>query len=203
MEAGTMPAINLNTNLKKRYGLNFKWESRQFIKEENKSWDELGYRYKLSDLSLMFSKNVGLNNALAAGYLLRIEQGNIIHRATQQYTVVDRFNLYRLAHRFRTDQTFGKTEDFEFRLRYRLTLEFALNGTHVDPKEFYLKLNNEYLNAFQSDFYDLEIRLVPQLGHAFTDENKIEFGFDYRIDSFLDSAPTHVIWLNFNWYLKI
>ncbi len=108
----------------------------------------------------------------------------------------------RLAHRFAADQTFGGGDPTEWRLRYRLGTELPLNGQEADPKELYLKINNEYLGSWQGNDSDLEIRLVPVLGYLFTDKNKLEFGLDYRIDSFLANEARQRFWGVLAWYYK-
>ena len=42
-------------------------------------------------------------------------------------------------------QTFEDGEKPVFRTRYRFGSEFSLDGQEVDPKEWYLKINNEYI----------------------------------------------------------
>lgn len=203
-QIGTLPAINVNKGLEKDWSLNFKWESRQSkVKGDLSDGADVNFKYVLSDFSLILSKKVGLNNSLAGGYLIRIRDNKVIHRSIQQFTLVKGYNSFRLAHRFSADQTLNSKDQNEYRLRYRITLEFPLNGEAVDPKEFYLKINNEYLNSFQGKTYDLELRLVPLLGYEFTDNNKLEFGLDYRINSFLNNASNNNLWITLNWFLKI
>ncbi|MBX2827536.1 MAG: hypothetical protein KTR22_05205, partial [Flavobacteriaceae bacterium] len=76
-----------------------------------------------------------------------------------------------------------------------------LNGQSVDPKEFYFKFNHEYLNAWEQNDYDLEIRAVPHLGYKVSKSNKLEFGLDYRLNSFLNTSPSHRFWTVINWYI--
>ncbi|QNF33780.1 DUF2490 domain-containing protein [Adhaeribacter swui] len=199
-----MPAININKGLKKDWSLNFKWESRQAkLPDDLENGEGSRFKYVLSDFSLTLSKKVGLNNSLAAGYLMRIEDNRFIQRATQQFTIVKGYSFFRLAHRFTTDQTFDPESPTEYRIRYRITPEFPLSGQSIDPKEFYFKFNNEYLNSFQGKSYDLELRFIPLLGYEFTDTSKLEFGLDYRVNSFLNNATNQHYWINLSWYLKI
>lgn len=167
------------------------------------SESETDFNYILSDMSLITSKKVGLSNSLAGGYLLRLRGDKVIHRAIQQFTLVKKYSNFRLSHRFSTDQTFEPEEPAELRLRYRITAELPFEGATVDRGEFYVKINNEYLNSFQGKAYDLEIRAVPLLGFVFTDNNKIEFGIDYRADSFLNKQLSSNIWLNINWFVTL
>ncbi len=201
---GLLPSININTDLSQKWNLNFKTESRQLLKSGTFNEDRnSGYEYILTDYTTIVSRTVGLNNAITAGYLFRVEGDEIIHRSIQQFIITRRFPKYRLAHRFSTDQTFTQSESPVFRLRYRITVELPLNGDAVDQKEFYLKINNEYLNEWQSSGYDLEARLVPLLGYVFTDNNKLEAGVDYRINSFIKGASDNTFWFSANWFIKI
>jgi len=65
-----------------KYSLNFKLESRQLLtKGAFGEGPNEAYDYVLTDVSLLASRKVGLNNKMAAGYLVRIRDGAVIHRA--------------------------------------------------------------------------------------------------------------------------
>lgn len=201
---GILPSLNLNNKFQKGWSLNSKIESRQLMKSgEFGGKSNTEYKYVLTDFSFITAKKVGLNSRITGGYLFRLRDTKIFHRVIQQFTIVQKTNGSRLAHRFSSDQTFSNEEKPEFRLRYRLTSEIALNGESVDPKEFYIKLNNEYLNSWQGMDYDLEIRLSPLLGYDIKDNNKIELGLDYRVNSFLNNNTRHSFWLSLNWFFEI
>lgn len=201
---GALPSLNLNKKLKNDWSLNTKLESRQlFQRGEINGTTDKEYNYVLTDLSLIAAKKVGLNSRIAGGYLIRFEEGEIFHRLIQQYVIVQKLSGLRLAHRIMSDQTFSKIEKPEIRFRYRITSEIPLNGESVDPGEFYLKLNNEYINSFQAKEYDLEIRLIPLLGYDITDNFKIESGLDYRVNSFLNNSTRHSYWMTFNLFIEI
>ncbi len=203
-QVGLLPSINLNSKLKKNWSLNSKLESRQLLRRG--LWNDSvleNYNYVLTDLSLVTAKKVGLNGKIAGGYLIRLENGEVIHRIIQQYTTVQSKSGYRLAHRFLADQTISSIERPTFRLRYRLTAEIPLNGESVDMKEFYVKLNNEYVNSVQANVYDLEIRLIPLLGYGINDHHKIELGLDYRVNSLFNNNPRQSFWTTVNWYIEM
>jgi hypothetical protein len=201
--AGVLPALNLRKSLSKGFSVNFKAESRQGLLKgiygEEQYWE---YDYVLTDLSLAASKKIGLNSSIAAGYLIRLRENLTVHRLMQQFTVVQRFRNFRAAHRFAADESFASGLSMELRLRYRFTAEIPFSGQAVDAREFYLKINNEYLNAFYEDEYGLEIRLSPLFGYVFTDNNKLEFGPDYRISSIFENASVSTFWLSISWYLR-
>ncbi len=194
---GLLPALNINKKLSKAYRLNLKSESRQSLYQD----DEFNLQYDLVDFSLMASRKIDLNQSLATGYLIRFRENVVAHRSIQQWVIVQNLDGLRLGHRLSSDQTFQDDQDTEYRFRYRLSSQISLNGQSVDTKEFYLKINNEYLNAFQGEDYDLEIRLVAALGYEFNDNNKLEFGLDNRWDSFIDGELRNRSWLSLVWYI--
>jgi hypothetical protein len=200
---GTLPAINLNQGLAKGWSCNFKWESRQWLdRNDIPAAENPGFDYLLSDFSLLGAKKVGLNNGIAGGYLLRLREGKATHRAIQQFTVVRRYRWFRMGYRLAADQTFAPDESLEWRLRFRMTAEFPLSGESLDPREFYLKVNNEYLNGWQGGDHGLELRLVPLLGYYFTDNRKVEFGLDYRLSSLTGAPRRHTVWIALTGYFK-
>jgi hypothetical protein len=195
---GLLPSVNINKKLQRDWSLNFKAESRQALFH-----DGFAYDYLLTDLSLAAATKTGINTTVAAGYLIRIDGEDVRHRAFQQLSIVRRYTFFRLSHRFSSDQTYQKDGDAEYRLRYRLSSEIPLGGLSVDPSEFFIKLNNEYLNSLTGVEYDLEIRTAAFLGYAITPSNKLELGLDYRIDSFLDGLPRNRFWVSVNFYQSL
>jgi hypothetical protein len=204
-QAGLLPAFNLNKKLPKQWSANLKIESRQSLAEGIfGANDQAEYEYLLTDFTLIAAKKVGLKHTLAGGYTLRWQGDEFVHRSIQQFFFIQNFPDFRLAHRLSTDQTFSPTDPVAFRLRYRAAMEVALAGQSVDPREFYLKINHEYLGLLQDQNFDLEVRLVPFLGYKFTDRNKLEVGLDYRVDSFIGGNGSRSrFWASVNWFLVI
>lgn len=199
---GTIPSLNLRKSFSNDWKLNFQLASRQQF-SKNQSNVKMGYDYLLTDISMIAAKKTGLNNAFASGYLVRLENGDASHRFIEQFSIVSRYNGFRLSHRFRADLTLNRTKSPETRLRYRITPEIPLSGLAVDENEFYTKISNEYVISFQSNEQDLEIRLVPSLGYRFDKSNRLEVGLDSRIDSFLNNNTRKRFWLVFNWYATL
>lgn len=192
---GTLPSVNANIDLENDWKANLKWESRQIL-------DDGSFSYNLSDFSLLLARKIGLNNSLAGGYLIRIHPEFTAHRSIQQFTIVQTLPSIRLAHRLASDQTFRSGRAPQWRLRYRIATELPLNGQEVDSQEAYFKINHEYLHIFRGGSYDLEVRLVPTLGYAFTDNNKLEAGWNVRTGGFLSGTPNHTVWFGVSWYRK-
>lgn len=203
-QMGGLPSLNFNKKLKNDWSLNSKIESRLLFQRGEINGDvDKNFNYVLTDFSLIGAKKIGLNSRIAVGYLIRFEEGVLNHRFIQQYVIVQKLSGFRLAHRFLSDQTFSASEEPEFRLRYRLTSELPLNGESVDPGEYYLKINNEYINSLQAMEYDLEIRLIPLIGYDISERFKIETGLDYRVNSFLTNNTRHSYWMTLNFFIEI
>ncbi len=201
---GFLPNFNLNKGLPRHFALNLKAESRQVISTGEFSKEpNIKYEYTLTDFSIMLSKKIGLSNVIAGGYLIRLEGSEVSHRTIQQLSVISKLQSVRLGHRFVADETFSSQEAFELRLRYRIAAEFPLNGTQINPGESYFKLNSEFLNSFQENNYDIEWRCSPLFGYVFSDNNKLEYGLDYRLGSLLQTGSESDFWFTVNWYVKL
>lgn len=197
-ELGLLPRFNINKKLEKDWSVNLQIESRNEVID-----DGLAYDYVLTDASLLVAKKVTLHSTLAGGYLMRREDGQMIHRAIQQVAVIQNIPSVTLAHRFSTDQTFESEERNQVRLRYRLSTQVPLNGQTLDPKEFFLKLSGEVLNEWQGSEYGLEMRAVAFLGYAFQAGSKLELGLDYRLDGVIANEARNRMWIGVNYYLSI
>jgi len=89
------------------------------------------------------------------------------------------------------------------RLMYRFFAEIPLSGHTLDPNEFYLKTGTEYLNSFEEEEYDLEIRITGFTGYTISQKSKLELGLDYRTDSFIDNNIRNRFWLAISFYQSI
>ena len=202
--SGTLIQLNVNFSLPKNLKLNTKLESRQIFSEKETDKMRSGQvRNERTDFHVILTKKLSADNSIGGGYLVRLQDGDFVHRLIQQFNHVRKLEVVSLAHRVVLDETFSKDEPVELRLRYRLSAEKALNGRSVDPREFYLKLNNEYLGIFGSGSPDLEIRASAALGYDVSDTNKIEFGLEYRVNEFYTAAKAQQFWVTIAWYLSV
>ncbi|GAB4029331.1 DUF2490 domain-containing protein [Spirosoma jeollabukense] len=202
--AGTLPQVNVNFSLPNKVKLNTKLESRQlFTERKPNEADQNRFRYERTDLALVLTKKVSLNSTLGGGYLIRLEDHQFVHRLIQQANLVNDLALITVAHRVVVDETFRQTEPLEVRVRYRLSLEKALNGREIDANEMYVKFNNEYLGIWASNRTDLEIRGSLALGYNAVNDTKIELGFEYRVNEFDQPRQAHQYWATISWFITI
>lgn len=203
-EIRVMPVINLNKDFPKDWSVNIKAESSLVLFISTSAMPlTASYEYKKTELSIIGARKIGIHSSIAGGYLIGVTGEQVSNRFIQQFSLVNRLPGMKMAHRFSSDQTFARAEEPEIRFRYRLTSEIPLQGQILDVKELFLKAGNEYLNMFQAGTYDLEIRLATFVGYYLSPSNKIEFGIDYRIDSFINSPPRNRLWLGLNFYQGI
>ncbi|MHA7057661.1 DUF2490 domain-containing protein [Aquimarina sp. M1] len=200
--SGLLPKIVLSNKLSNNIKLINSIESRQQLWNVEPGYD-FSYEYLLTDLTTILSYKLSSDKVFNVGYLLRVKKDELIHRSIFQYSIARQLEAVRAAHRFVTDQTFSTVESTEFRLRYRFTIELPFNGYRVDPGEFYLKFNNEYVGSYQSTNTNLEIRIIPFIGYEFTKKNKIEIGPDYRISQLFGPETKNRLWLSINNYHAI
>lgn len=201
VELGVLPSFNHKASINKYYDLNMSFEARYFIyqKTEGEKAD-VSIDYSLNDFTSLLARQITLNSTLVGGFLIRLRSNTANFRFIQQYIIESKWNQILVSHRIATDQTFSPNEATELRARYRLSTELPLNGIEADPKEFYIKLRGEILHILEGSQYDLELRFSPYLGYTFPNKNKLELGFDNRIDSFIPADLEFTSWTQINWY---
>ena len=201
---GGLPQLNINRILSEKWRLNLKIESRnKFYELENNFENSRQFQNINTDYSIIFSKRIGLSNSFAGGLLFRSGEKFFKRRYIQQLTLVDQHPFYRIAQRFLIDQTIKINTPVEIRFRYRITVEFPINGRSVDNDEWYLKLNNEFLNYYENKKYNLDFRSSPLLGFKFSEQSKLEFGLDFRNESLLYQISKHQFWICLNWFIVL
>jgi hypothetical protein len=204
-ESGNISQIGINKSLSKDWKLNFSIESRQIFFDGvlGESFNE-NYQYNRTEFSVLGARKMAVNQNISAGYLIRFQETSIIHRFLQQYTIVNKFNNFKLAHRFSLNQTKKENIAWEHRFRYRIGLEKPFSGQAVDAKEFYGKLSNEYLLEVQDyNVSDFEIRALAAVGYSLNKTHKIETGLDYRISNLPNSNKSHEFWLFLAWFVSL
>ncbi|MEO6000593.1 MAG: DUF2490 domain-containing protein [Chitinophagaceae bacterium] len=197
-----MPQISTNFRIGESWKINSKFENRFILYQYPFEGTVRRAAYERSDLEFVVTRSIGPLKNLGAGYLVRRidKDGSFLHRSIQQYSLSQEFTSLLLSHRFRTDQTFEKNEAVQFRLRYRISIEKPLNGLQVDPDEFYLKVNNEYLGILKSGKGNMEIRLLASVGYNLSESNQIEAGLDYRVENIIGRGKKNLLLITVGWY---
>ena len=204
-ELGWMPGGAISFGISEHWKITGQFESRQNVwsRSQGESF-QMVYEYVRTDFTAIISYK--LKNplwSLSGGYMLRLTQGEQVHRSLQQIAFTQGLNNLRLGHRLRADQTFRQDVATVFRFRYRLSGELPLQGESLNDREFYLKVGNEQVASVQSSKWDWEVRLLGNLGYQINSRLKLETGIDYRIDRLIDHRSRHRAWWTVGGYWKL
>jgi hypothetical protein len=60
-------------------------------------------------------------------------------------------------------------------------------------------LNNEYIPSLQNEMVKMEARLFPGLSYKVNENNKLDFGLDYRIENLFTKTNKQVYLLYLSW----
>lgn len=199
---GLFPEAAVTKRLENGRQLTFKVEHQQITYD--KAEDDRGAqftRYR-TDWMAFYDVKLSASNSVAVGVFHRVQDGPNANRLIQQFASVQRLRTLRLAHRFRTDQTFTDGEDMEFRFRYRLAAEIPLSGTTLEPRENYLVVSNEPIFSYQSGDFEIENRFALTVGRLLSPDQKFEVSVDYRTDKYVQEGFRHRLWLKIGYFVS-
>ena len=141
---------------------------------------------------------------ITGGYQLEFTENEISsNRLMQQISFVQRAQGFRLGHRLRLGQTFYASSATKYRLRYRFSSDFPMQGAAIDPGEFFFVVSNEVLFESQDRQEDIENRFVAGIGHYFNSKQAMEIGLDYRTDKYIEGNLAHELWLVLGWSVSL
>lgn len=202
---GLFPEYALSYKLSDNWKLIHKIESQHgfYRRDEELEMVELDYFHYRTDLQFFASYRLNPIAKVDAGYQLRFEKGSS-HRFIQQYAWIHFWKDFRIGHRLRADQTYEEDESFLWRIRYRLSTDFALQGTSIDPGEKYLVGSIETILGYAQPNFEVENRYVLGIGHYFNDKHKLEISIDYRTDDHFNPSFRQRLWskVSYYWSLK-
>lgn len=198
---GFFPEASLTKKLKNENRVNFKIENQHIMYDSRGDDSErLVFQHYRTDLMSFYDWRLGPTKSFALGVFHRFQEGSNANRMIQQFGLLQRNRNFRIAHRFRTDQTFTRGEKVEIRFRYRLALEIPLNGATLDPGEYYLAISNEPIFSYQARDFEFENRAVFSLGKLIQNGQKLEWSVDYRTDGFVEKPFRTRLWAKVGYF---
>ena len=198
---GFFPEASITKKLKNENRINFKFENQHVIYDNNREDSkQLKFKHYRTDLMSFYDWRLSPTKSFALGIFHRFQEGSDANRIIQQFGLFQRRRNLRIAHRFRTDQTFTKREKVEVRLRYRLALEIPLNGATLDPGEYYLAISNEPIFSYQARVVELENRVIFSLGKLIQNGKKLEWSVDYRTDGYVEKPLRIRLWAKVGYF---
>ncbi|PHR97244.1 MAG: hypothetical protein COA80_07925 [Leeuwenhoekiella sp.] len=172
--------IALNYSPPSRWSYNFEVTNRNTFPEEDQP-----YSVQHVEFSHFTTYESGFYGSVSLGLRYRnqdwFEPGRSNEvRLTQQYNYARMYNQYRLGHRLRVEQRFYENETV-YRARYRLNLDFPLQGLRLDDGEFYTAIGLETLYSISAlEKPDLNQRLTLTLGNQISGTLKLQIAAEYR-----------------------
>lgn len=153
------------------------------------------------------SFRVGNNNKISLGVLYRFSedfenQYPDEFRLTQQFHTAFKPHVVRYTHRIRVEERFVGADVFT-RFRYRLGIDFPLNGQVLDVGEMYALANVGsliQLKNTQSPRYDF--RALTGIGVVLSSDIKLQMSLQYRL-AHLSTVQTGSWFVLFGGYIKI
>ena len=153
------------------------------------------------DRSLFNFSKVGGGYLFGGDDLFRPEVENE-HRFMQQYAFYFKFLKYRISNRLRSEQRIY-ADTYKNRFRYRLSIDFPLNGEKLNLKEAYFIASNELLANVTAKEHDFENRLGAGMGWKLEKINKIQLQLQYRYMKIGLPSESHAIFLASAFYFKL
>jgi hypothetical protein len=200
---GSILDFNASQKLGKKWSLKAKVQSRiSLIQSENFEVTQGKAEMRRLDLQSMLQRRLSPQFVVAGGLMYRNSTLRNMWRFMQQIAWVKEGFQFKYAQRLRLDQSLRGEKDWEYRLRYRLGLQFPLSGLRLDAEESYLITGVEALAKTRNQNEQLEARATAAYGFLFNQGNKGEVGFDYRLDGLNSATPDHQLWLCLAFFLK-
>lgn len=174
----------INHKATSAYKMNFSLRSRYYMYQ----YAALTFEFRQIDLVHFSSFNLDYNHSLSLGvqYRLReaIDGGSNELRLTQQFNYTKQNMALRFGHRVRVEQRILNNLTI-LRTRYRLALDFPLNGEKLDVGESYLVTSVEALLSISDKIKpELDQRTTAQIGWLFTEKLRLQLGLEYRFEAF-------------------
>ncbi len=189
------PELSFNYSPASRWSFNFELTNRNLL--NNNQTGESSFQGDHVEISHFTNYQSGFYSKVSLGVRYRNrdwlnpELGNEF-RFTQQYSYSKSSNKFRWGHRVRFEQRIYENETV-FRTRYRLALDFPLQGTTLNTYEFYAVISTEsFYSLSAKGAPELDQRITPGLGYQLTDALKLQIGVEYRYENYLNDASGRV-----------
>ena len=183
------PQISLNYKVAKNYSHNFSFANRSYLYQD----EDFQFNARQIDISHFSNLKVGDNQSFGLGVQYRFrevfEDGKSNElRFTQQYNIVQKSRSLRFGNRFRAEQRITTSQTIH-RFRYRLALDFPLQGVQLDVGESYLIVSTEsLLSAAKASKPEYDQRITAHLGWLLSERTKLQVGSEYRFENYAQNT---------------
>ncbi|WP_121666959.1 DUF2490 domain-containing protein [Mesonia aquimarina] len=183
------PAVNIKVKNDTPWSYKFGVANREVIYRNN----QFDPAVRFLEFSHFTSREVGLYGKLSAGVRYRFiemfpEGFHNELRFIEEYTHSKKVGVYKISHRFRLAQRFKSIT--VYRGRYRVAVEFPLNGLRTDNRELSMEINTETVWEMANNFRPtLGQRFTTAFDYNFSEAVKVNFGLEYRYRNYTGRFP--------------
>ncbi|WP_256867402.1 DUF2490 domain-containing protein [Winogradskyella forsetii] len=177
-------ALALNHKFNSNYQINFAVKSRYYLYQD----EAINFENRQLDFVHFSTFNLNYNHSFSLGAQYRIRESidgesNEL-RFTQQFNYTKKNQALRFGHRFRFQQRIFDALTV-FRSRYRIALDFPLNGQKLDVGESYVVTSMEALLSVSDKMKpEFDHRTTSQIGWLISEKSKLQIGLEYRFEAF-------------------
>ncbi|MGB3151843.1 MAG: DUF2490 domain-containing protein [Maribacter sp.] len=183
------PQTSLNYKVSKNYSHNFALAKRTYLFQE----EEFQFSVRQLDLSHFSNLKIRDNQSIDFGVQYRFREvfeddGSNELRFTQQYNITRRYRSLRFGDRVRTEQRITPSRTIH-RFRYRLALDFPLQGVQLDVGESYVVFSTEsLLSVAKAAKPEYDQRITAQIGWLLSEKTKLQLGSEYRFENYTQNT---------------
>ena len=190
------PETSLNYKVAGNYHHNFAFSNRFYLLQE----EQFQFNVRQLDIAHFSSLKIRDNQSIGFGIQYRFrevfenDRFNEL-RLTQQYNITHKYGNLRFGDRFRAEQRFTQASTIH-RFRYRLALDFPLQGVQLDVGEPYFIVSTEsILSVAKASKPEYDQRITTQLGWLLSQKTKLQMGTEYRFENYTQKTENVLFFL--------
>tara|TARA_R110002049_G_scaffold57021_3_gene156810 strand:+ start:14536 stop:15219 length:684 start_codon:yes stop_codon:yes gene_type:complete len=187
------PEFEISYDIAPLYSHKFSLEKRSLMYEKELLFDVVQFDFShFSEFKLLDNQTVALGLMYRTRSPFGEERDEL--RLTEQYSLTSTTMNFRLGHRFRMEHRFSG-KPVVHRLRYRLAVDFPIQGTRLDVGEsFFTGSWENLLSLANTERPVYEQRFTVSLGYLANKKLTLMSGLEYRLDDYTH-ATKHVIFV--------
>ncbi len=190
------PQTSFNYKVAGNYHHNFAFSNRSYLfRNEN-------FQLKVRQLDIVHFSSLKIRDNQSIGFGIQYrfreafenDRSNEL-RLTQQYNITHKYRNLRFGDRFRAEQRFTQSATVH-RFRYRLALDFPLQGVQLDIGEPYFIVSTEsLLSVAKGSKPEYDQRVTAHLGWLLSPKTKLQLGSEYRFENYTQNTENVLFFL--------
>lgn len=178
-------SLDVNHKFSQNYSINTSVRSRYYL------YKDLQFTFEQRQIDVAHFSNFKLNYNHDLSFGIQYRNRGLFSNSANELRITEQFNYnkklqfgIRLGHRIRSEQRLLNTETI-FRQRYRLAIDFPLNGEKLDIGEAYFVAALEgLLSLSEISKPEIDQRTTAQVGWQLSETLKLQTGLEFRFEAF-------------------